>query len=136
MTDDTSRPLERAYQSPAFPGNAIPFARRLAELVSEQGTAAIKSDDARALLWILMAQSYGQAATIDLGDEWKRLRDAHRDESSLVQTLKEIREEISVVNRAAGHTVFNPASTDFLNEEIRQRSGLEWDAESKKWHRH
>lgn len=57
----------------AMPCNPIPFARGLAALVSEKGTDAIKSDAAKRILWVLMAQAYGQMAKIDLSDEWSRL---------------------------------------------------------------
>jgi hypothetical protein len=65
--------LTTALESDAFPCNPIPFANGLAELVRERGTDSIKSEDARRILWILMAQSYGQLAKIDLCDEWNKL---------------------------------------------------------------
>lgn len=65
--------LTAALESESFPCNPIPFANGLAELVREQGTDAIRSPDAKRILWILMAQSYGQLATIDLCDEWDKL---------------------------------------------------------------
>jgi hypothetical protein len=65
--------LTKAMESDAFPCNPIPFANGLAELVRERGTDSIKSEDARRILWILMAQSYGQLAKIDLCDEWDKL---------------------------------------------------------------
>ncbi len=65
--------LTTAIESPSFPCNPIPFANGLADLVRDNGTDSIKSDDAKRILWILMAQSYGQLATIDLCDEWDKL---------------------------------------------------------------
>jgi hypothetical protein len=65
--------LTKAMESSAFPCNPIPFANGLAELVRERGTDAIRSPDAQRILWILMAQSYGQLAKIDLCDEWDKL---------------------------------------------------------------
>jgi hypothetical protein len=63
----------KALECPAFPGNPIPFAIALADLVRECGTSSIQSDDAKRILWILMSQSYGQLSTIDLSDEWDLL---------------------------------------------------------------
>jgi hypothetical protein len=57
----------------AFPCNPIPFANGIAELVRTNGPDAIQTRDAKRILWILMAQAYGQMATIDLVDEWDKL---------------------------------------------------------------
>jgi len=62
-----------ALRDECFPCNPRPFAAELGKLVAENGTDSIKSDEAKALLWILMAQAYGQMARIDLCDEWDRL---------------------------------------------------------------
>ena len=69
-----------AFQSPSMPCNPRPFAASLGELVAERGTDAIRSNEARALLWVLMSQAYGQLATIDLCDEWDRLNTALPEE--------------------------------------------------------
>jgi hypothetical protein len=65
--------LTQAMFSPSFPINPIPFAKGLAELVRKEGTNSIQSDEAKSILWVLMAQAYGQLATIDLHSEWSRL---------------------------------------------------------------
>ena len=65
--------LLTAFADECFPCNPIPFAVGLAQLVRDRGTDSIKSDDARKILWILMAQCYGQMATVDLSKEWDRL---------------------------------------------------------------
>jgi hypothetical protein len=65
--------LSQAMFSPSFPCNPIPFAKGLAELVKSEGTDSIRSDNAKRILWVLMAQAYGQLATIDLCVEWGRL---------------------------------------------------------------
>ena len=65
--------LTTAIESESFPCNPIPFATGLAELVKERGTDSIQSTDAKRILWILMAQAYGQMATIDLCDEFSAL---------------------------------------------------------------
>lgn len=63
---------DEAMFSPAFPCNPRPFARALDSLC-DGNTGAIKSDKAKRILWILMAQAYGEPSRIDLSDEWKRL---------------------------------------------------------------
>ena len=70
--------LIHAFQSDSLPCNPIPFARGLADYVRDRDSNAIKSDEAKAILWILLAQAYGQFATIDVGDEWRRLDAALR----------------------------------------------------------
>ena len=74
MTDPT---LTTAMFSPCFPCNPLPFAKGLGDLVRERGTDSIQSDEAKAILWVLIAQAYGQLATIDLYEEWRRLDKAH-----------------------------------------------------------
>ena len=66
----------QAFRSAGFPCNPLPFCNALADEVRQNGTDAIRSDSAKATLWILMAQAYGQLATIDLCDEWDRLNTA------------------------------------------------------------
>jgi hypothetical protein len=59
---------------------------------------------------------------------------ARRDErKSMLATLKWVRQEITRVNDAAGETVFNPAATDAISEEIRALGGHEWNPYTKKW---
>jgi hypothetical protein len=65
--------LSTAMFSNCFPCNPIPFANGLADLVREKGTDSIQSDEAKRILWVLMAQAYGQMGKIDLCDEWSRL---------------------------------------------------------------
>ena len=48
-------------------------ANGVSEMVMNGGTDAIKSNEVKRVLWVLMAQAYGQMATIDLSDEWERL---------------------------------------------------------------
>jgi hypothetical protein len=64
---------EHAIHSEAFPCNPRPFARRIDELCEERGSGAIKSPEARACLWVLMGQAYGQLWTVDGCAEWDEL---------------------------------------------------------------
>jgi len=57
-----------------LPVNPLPFLLKITELIRMHGTAVVKSDRIKAILWIVMAQSYGQMASIDLCEEWERLR--------------------------------------------------------------
>jgi len=73
---------DRAFLMETFPCNSIPFLRRLREILDESKTNSFQllPDDAklkaRACMWVLMGQLYGQMATIDLGQEWQALRKA------------------------------------------------------------
>jgi hypothetical protein len=66
----------QAFRSDSFPCNPRPFAAALGDLCAERGTDAIRSDEAKAILWILLGQAYGQMATVSLCDEWDRLNKA------------------------------------------------------------
>ena len=66
--------LSEAIFSEAFPANPLPFAFGLAEFIKEgKHSDLIKSDKAKRILFVLMAQAYGQLTRIDLCDEWQRL---------------------------------------------------------------
>lgn len=80
MTTQQLNNLTAAMFNSSFPVNPLPFANGVFELVKEKGTDAIKSDEVRKVLWVLMAQSYGQLAKIDLCDEWDRLYALNKEE--------------------------------------------------------
>jgi hypothetical protein len=73
---------EQAFLSECFPCNSIPFLTRLREILDEgktNGLAYLPDDaklKARACMWILMAQLYGQFAVLDLNHEWLELEAA------------------------------------------------------------
>lgn len=76
LTKPLSKDLERlteAMDETCFPCNPIPFANGLAEGCRQHGSDFTKSDEGKRILWILMAQAYGQLGTIDLCAEWRRL---------------------------------------------------------------
>ena len=62
--------IKDAMFAAALPCNPKPFALALAEHFD---SASIKSDDAKQILWVLMAQAYGELADISLYEEYKRL---------------------------------------------------------------
>lgn len=62
--------IQDAMFANSLPCNPKPFAAGLAEFDS----GSIRSDEAKRILWVLMAQAYGELATIDLCNEWKRLQ--------------------------------------------------------------
>jgi len=62
-----------AMFSECLPVNPTPFLIKATELIRENGTDYIKSDQIKAILWVVLAQSYGQLALIDLSKEWDRL---------------------------------------------------------------
>jgi hypothetical protein len=73
VSEDRIELCADAMFSCGFPCNPIPFALALASYVGKKGSDSIKDDTAKRILWILMAQSYGQLSRIDLSDEWDRL---------------------------------------------------------------
>tara|TARA_Y100001973_G_C5207916_1_gene343028 strand:+ start:2370 stop:2603 length:234 start_codon:yes stop_codon:yes gene_type:complete len=73
MNEQRYKNLTEAMFDTSMPINPIPFAIGLADLVKERGTNFIKSDEAKKILWVLLAQSYGELSMIDLSTEWKRL---------------------------------------------------------------
>ena len=73
LNEATFHNLTNAMFSDAFPGNPIPFAQGLANFVKDNGTNSIVSDEAKRILWVLMAQAYGQLNMVDLSGEWQRL---------------------------------------------------------------
>ena len=70
---------EQALFSGAFPSNSYPFLRRIEEVLKENKTNSLMSlkgkelDRAKACLFILLGQSYGQLFTIESIDEFERL---------------------------------------------------------------
>lgn len=64
--------IDKALFLDAFPCNPLPFLTALWEHVKENGTNSIQDDKAKRILWVIMGQSYGQLARINLCDEWDR----------------------------------------------------------------
>jgi hypothetical protein len=77
--------LDRALFLNAMPCNPNPFLRGLVEGLTERGTRWLRTNEAKRILWIVMAQAYGQLAVIDLTKEWDRLhadfKTTHPDEN-------------------------------------------------------
>jgi len=73
LNEATFNNLTNAMFSDSFPGNPIPFAQGLADLIRDNQTDTIQSDEAKRILWVLMAQAYGQLNMVDLHTEWQRL---------------------------------------------------------------
>jgi len=75
---------EHAFMSESFPCNAIPFLTRIREILDKGNTNAFDSLSAegklkaRACMWILLGQLYGQTATINLSEEWSYLNASKR----------------------------------------------------------
>ncbi len=80
MTEQQRKNLTTAMFNSSFPVNPIPFANGLSEIVMNEGTDTMQTDEVKRILWVLMAQAYGQMATIDLGDEWDRLYQAEKEQ--------------------------------------------------------
>lgn len=74
---------EHLSESCAFPCNSKPFLERIREILDQANTNSLQSLTgeekiaARACMWVLMGQLYGQMARIDLCDEWDKLHKSH-----------------------------------------------------------
>lgn len=66
--------IQDAMFASSFPCNPRPFANALTEF----DPSSIQSDEAKRILWVLMAQAYGQLATIDLTREYMRLSETRQ----------------------------------------------------------
>lgn len=60
----------------AFPCNPRPFLRQLDKDIERHGTGFIETDEAKRILWVIIALAYGQLATVQLVTEYDRLRRA------------------------------------------------------------
>ena len=84
---------EHAFKSEAFPVNSIPFLTRLREVLDEAQTNSLQTVaklpigtvseqyywKARALLWVINGQFFGQLADINMSKEWDELNRAHNE---------------------------------------------------------
>jgi len=78
---------EHAFAESSLPVNSIPFLNRLKEILEEYKTNSLKTLPpsseyhlkARAVLWVLNAQVFGQVAEIDMNMEWGELDEAHKE---------------------------------------------------------
>ncbi len=68
--------LKDSMNSEVLPTNPRPFALTLADGVRNHGTHWIRSDDAKCLLWVLLASAYGETETVDIEKEWCRLTES------------------------------------------------------------
>lgn len=69
-----------AMFDPGLPCNPIPFCNALADYVRVNGSDSIQDNEAQAILYTLMRQSYGEMAEIDLFKEYCRLEKAVHNE--------------------------------------------------------
>lgn len=60
-----------AFRADSFPCNPRPFAAALSDLLADGHS--ITGPECRAVLWVLMGQSFGQLARIDLDAMWDTL---------------------------------------------------------------
>lgn len=73
---------ERAFLSDSIPVNAYPFLNRMVSILREKNCNNFPSlpeeakVDFKACLWVLNAQVYGQAGTINQSAEWTKLSQA------------------------------------------------------------
>ena len=73
MNDKTLDNLTNAMFDPSFPCNPLSFLIGLTEYVRENWSDSIKDSNAQKMLWVVIAQSYGQLANVDLMNEYTKL---------------------------------------------------------------
>jgi len=76
-TNDNLTNLASAMFAPSFPCNPLPFLNGLAEGIKENGSDYIMTDEAKRMLFVVIAQSYGQLFNIDSLTEYQRLSKIH-----------------------------------------------------------
>lgn len=90
-TTDNLRRLGEAILSPSLPTNPIPFALGIITGAKEYGTEWIRTDEAKAILLILMIQAYTSSVVdINLRGEWDRICKIYQN-NVLVREMKTIR---------------------------------------------
>jgi hypothetical protein len=73
LNNVTTTREDTAFMSPAMPCNPLPFLNRMHEIIKENGTNYTSSLQFKANLLIVMQQTFGQIATIDICDLWQEL---------------------------------------------------------------
>ena len=68
--------LSNAMFAPSFPCNPLPFLNGLIEGCKVNGSDYVQSDEGKRILYVLIAQSYGQSFSINSLDEFQRLYNA------------------------------------------------------------
>ena len=64
----------RAFCIKVLPVNPLPFLYALADSIKERGTDWIRTDHAKAILYVLIQMAYGQGFHLDGIAEYDRLR--------------------------------------------------------------
>ena len=68
--------LSSAMFAPSFPCNPLPFLNGLIEGCKVNGSDYVQSDEGKRILYVLIAQSYGQLFNIESLSEFQRLNNA------------------------------------------------------------
>lgn len=76
--------LATAFRCNAMPVNPNPFLHGLLRGIEQNGMSWIQSDQAKAMLWILNAQAFGQLSDINMFEEWQRLNKALTNDKATV----------------------------------------------------
>jgi hypothetical protein len=73
LNNVTTNREDTAFMSNAMPCNPLPFLNRMHEIIKDNGTDYTSSLQFKANLLVVMQQTFGQLATIDLCDLWQEL---------------------------------------------------------------
>ena len=68
--------VDTAIFDRSLPCNPRPFINGLKDKMSQ---SMEWDDEAKRILWVLMAQAYGCLGSVNLGDEWDRLYKSYKD---------------------------------------------------------
>ena len=68
-----------AFMQKSLPCNPLPFLYALADCVKENGTEWITTDEAKAMIHLILQLSYGQLYRLDGEKEYKRLAKVFKD---------------------------------------------------------
>lgn len=66
-------PAINAFRSAAIPSNPLPFLFVLADCVREHGSGWIRTDEGKAVLFVLLLMGYGPTFQLDSRAEFQRL---------------------------------------------------------------
>lgn len=78
-TDIATKPsrhveLTQAMFLQSMPCNPLPFLHGMIEHIREHGTASVRSDEVKSMLWIVNHLAYPSGIKIDFYEEYERLK--------------------------------------------------------------
>ena len=88
-----TKQTDTAFLADAFPCNPLPFLNRMKEIVRDNGTDATKTPQFQANLLVVMQQTFGQLATIDLFELYGKIKaELQKHDKQQVTTNENLKE--------------------------------------------